>query len=216
MQVPVPTSNEIVLRRFLGGCTRHYYEETDASSTTKSRPSDPFKELRVFIWNLNKKIVEIHSMLSSTCSYCVLKPHMHWRGESRNTMNHLHLQLILRLKVVVMHMHKRLQCIHGTCVFQVQLLQGWVPDPSCLRMSSLASQKCWNPLFRSKKPTYNLNEGTYRPEYYMTMHRHTLVTQCGMPCNLQHTWMLFVTKARVFQHNCHNNPNNANNRNNLQ
>ena len=91
--------------------------------------------------------------------------------------------------------------------------------PSCLPMSSPASEKCGNPLFRFKNPTYWTRTGTYRPEYYMTIHQHKKVTQCRMPGNLRHISMMFVMKAPMFQHNGHNNPNycnNSNNRNNPQ
>ena len=70
-----------------------------------------------------------------------------------------------------MHMLKRMQCIHGICVFQVQL--SFVPS------NVIASiREVWEPPVQIQEanvqyPSLNKRTGTYRPEYYMTIHQHT-------------------------------------------
>ena len=111
-------------------------------------------------------------------------------------------------------MLKRMQCIHGICVFQVQL--------SVVPTNVIASiREVWEPPDQIQEanvlyPSLNKRTGTYRPEYYMTIHRHTQVTQCCMPGNLQHISMMFLMKAPMFQYHGHNNLKYSNNRNDLQ
>ena len=72
------------------------------------------------------------------------------------------------LLCLVMHM---LKCIHGICVFQVQL--SFVPT------NVIASiREVWEPPVQIQEanvqyPFLNKRTGTYRQEYYMTIHRHT-------------------------------------------
>ena len=79
-------------------------------------------------------------------------------------------------RCLVMHMLKQLQCIHSISVFQVQLLQGRVPL-SFVPTNVIASiREVLEPLVQIQEANVqypSLNEGTYQPEYYMTIHLHT-------------------------------------------
>ena len=77
-----------------------------------------------------------------------------------------------------MHMHKRLQCIHGICVFQLQLLQGASTTPFVPTNVIAGIREVLEPPVQIQEATGrvqypSLNEGTYLPEYYMTIHRYT-------------------------------------------
>ena len=77
-----------------------------------------------------------------------------------------------------MHMLKRMQCIHGICVFQVQLFfvttayqchrQHQRSVEVGTRCSELQIQEA-----NVQYPSLNERTGTCRPEYYMTIHQHT-------------------------------------------
>ena len=100
----------------------------------------PFK-----IWT--RKIVETHAMLWSNWSYCLLVPHIILSLWNTNQNETFTLRIAPDFETcvgcLVMHMHNRIQAIHGICVFQVQSIQGLVPDPSCLR-SSPSQEYYWN------------------------------------------------------------------------